>query len=748
MRDRYRLVELLVQGANGLTFLAHHEFLNHPCVVKLLPCRIEHASDGAARRLRSEASAGFRVNHPNVVRVLDGDTIDGVWYFVMEYVDGVDLGTVAEAGIRVEWRQTLRFAIEAARGLDAIHRAGLIHRDIKPSNLMLDTEGRLRVADLGVAQLVQDRGATAGSTDAGTVGTLPYAAPELFATSARVTAAADLYSLGASLLELVAGAVPRGGSVYRTILGDDQHPVVWPSESAEEVPQWLREVILRLVEAAPDKRFPSSAALLERLEHADERPAAVTVTASLDRSDPLGLVVLPFENASRAEADDWLGHALADHLSRALVRRHGVYVANLDQYLQTLARVKERRARPRAEQWLEAGRLIGAARVIEGSFRRDGETIELTARTYRSGSSQVENIGPVSGALAALPELETELHQSLARQLDLRDLEATTGSKPVLRVSHAAEERFFSAKRAFFHGDYETAIGLGKEAIALDANFGEAVGFVGVCHARLGRYDEAVEYNRRQQMLAAELGDERLKVEAQANLGSMHYFRGEYEAANECLTRAARVAETLGLTTELASIRNNLGFVLLQLGRQAEAAETYLQAVETLRKYGALVPLIGPYNGMGHVLCEQKRYDDACSYFRRALALAQESDDYVNMGVAYMNLGHSALLQGRLDDAKHELATALNILEHTSFWNGLARVYEYMADLNLRLCNCAEAARCAEMRIELARRHSNVRMEAAARQQLEQARTLGGAAVGSGRPVVPFMNDAASSVGG
>jgi tetratricopeptide (TPR) repeat protein len=136
------------------------------------------------------------------------------------------------------------------------------------------------------------------------------------------------------------------------------------------------------------------------------------------------------------------------------------------------------------------------------------------------------------------------------------------------------------------------------------------------------------------------------------------------------------------------------------------------------------VALIGPYNGMGHVLREQKRFEEARGYFRRALALAQESDDDVNMGVAYMNLGHCALLQGRLADAKHELVAALNILEQTSFWNGLARVYEYMADLNLRLSNWKQAIRCADKRIELARRHANLQMESSARKQKAEALKL------------------------
>ena len=96
------------------------------------------------------------------------------------------------------------------------------------------------------------------------------------------------------------------------------------------------------------------------------------------------------------------------------------------------------------------------------------------------------------------------------------------------------------------------------------------------------------------------------------------------------------------------------------------------------------------------------------------------------MGVAQMNLGHCALLQGRLADAKHELLIALNVLEKTSFWNGLARVYEHMTELNLRLSNYMEALRCADSRLALARRHANRHMEAAAWKQKAAALRLAG----------------------
>jgi tetratricopeptide (TPR) repeat protein len=157
-----------------------------------------------------------------------------------------------------------------------------------------------------------------------------------------------------------------------------------------------------------------------------------------------------------------------------------------------------------------------------------------------------------------------------------------------------------------------------------------------------------------------------------------------------------------------------LGFVLFRLGRLAEAERVFLRAIETHRTYGGLALLVGPYNGMGNVLAEQGRYEEALRYYRRALALANEIGDRTSVGTTHMHLGRCAALESRFADAKHEFTMALNALEETRFWNGLARAYEYVAEMHLQLGNVDEAIRCADKRIELARQHQNVRMEAAA----------------------------------
>jgi tetratricopeptide (TPR) repeat protein len=318
-------------------------------------------------------------------------------------------------------------------------------------------------------------------------------------------------------------------------------------------------------------------------------------------------------------------------------------------------------------------------------------------------------------------DLQADVLDGVLRTLEITPPEEATAAEASRAVALDVQKKLSLGKQAFLKGDYQAAIDLAEQALRLDAAFAEAVGFVGVCHARLGRYDEAAERHRQLKALAVERGDRCLLVEAEANLGAMNYFRGEYDTAYEFYQEAARVAEQLRMTSALGQIYNNLGFVLFRLERQSEAEQAFARAIEIHREFGALVSLVAPYNGMGNVLLGQGRYTEARSFYRRALLLAQEIDDRTKVGLSHMHLGRCASLAGDYAEAKNEFALALNALEETSFWNGLARAYEYVAEMHLRLDHYDEAIRCAEQRIELARRHANRRMESSAWQQKAEA---------------------------
>jgi len=720
IRERYRLQRRIGRGAHGVTFLAEHLLLGHPCVIKFVPLPAGADTEQSVVRLRAEARAGFRVQSPHVVRVLDCDVSEGYWFFVMEFIDCVDLGVAVAARATLDWRQAVRLGAAAARGLAAIHDAGMVHRDIKPDNLLLGADGRLRIADLGIAGVARDPADPHSRLAAR--GAIAYASPECFDPELRPDARADLYSLGATLFHLVSGRLPRGSrSLLQTVIDSQVRAVEWPADAAEDAPPWFVGAVLRLLERRPEDRFASATALAEFLERPDGAPADAERT---ERLEPRGVVVLSFRNEAPGDENDWLSIALADHLSRSLGQVRGVYVADRDEFGRVRDRLRGDELENDRTRILAAGRLVGAAHVIEGCFRREREALDFSARVHSSGQGEPLALGAIRGPIAELPRLQQMLAERTIQALNF-DSDARDAT-PLQAVALEAQEKFFRAKQSFLRGDYSDALGLGLAAIRQDAGLGEAVGFVGTCYARLGQYDSATEYHQRQEDVGLRQRDAKLLVEARANIGAMYYFRGDYARADDYLRRAAQTAETFGLTLESSQIANNLGFVLLRLGKADDAGEAFGRAIETLRRYGALVSLIGPYNGMGNVLREQARYDDARASYARALSLAQESGDTVNVGISYMHLGQTAMLQGRLADAKVELALALTHLEETHFWNGQARVYEVMTDLNVRIGNSVEAGRCADRRIELARRHANRPMEAAAWRQKARILTLAG----------------------
>ncbi len=717
LRGKYRLIERLGEGAHGVSYLAEHVYLSHPCVVKILPQRIGDTADTAVQRLRNEARAGFRVHDPNVVRVLDCDVVSGLWYFIMEYVDGVNLGEVVTAGQRLTWQQAVLVAKDAARGLAAIQHAGLLHRDIKPGNLLLGRDGRARVADLGVATLAHER-AERGGNSAGVVGTLAYAAPETFRPDAIVGPQADLYSLGVTLYHLMTGRLPHAASqVFQRLIDLQCRPAAWPRDVDTATPEWLAQVILRLLAIEPHERFDSPLSLLAHLESSVELQVPTPTATRADEMQPRGIGVLPLRNEGGIPDDDWLGYAVANYLSRALSETPGVYVADQDGLAAMVGRSDPTGEVSQRDQLLEAARMLGAGTIILGRFNRSGGNVQIGVDALRIGMRYAEPVAHVDGALTDLPSLERTLFDGISLKLSLG---AKSARRPVA-VPLSARENFVLARQAYLRGEYEHAISLGEEAIAQAPDFAEAIGFVGVCLARLGRYEEAESHHRRQQALADEWGDQRHHVESRANLGAMNYFRGQYDAAEAHYRDAGRVADELGLAAESAQICNNLGFVLYRLGRLGEAEQSFLRAIETHRTYGGLALLVGPYNGMGNVLAEQRRYEEARTYYRRALALATEIGDRTSVGTTHMHLGRCAALEGCFADAKHEFTMALNALEETRFWNGLARAYEYVAEMHLQLGNVDEAIRCADKRIELARQHQNVRMEAAAWLQKAEA---------------------------
>ncbi|MDP8992861.1 MAG: PASTA domain-containing protein, partial [Actinomycetota bacterium] len=202
--DRYHLVAAIGRGGSGNVFLAEDVTLRRRVAVKLLHPGLAQ-DEVFLRRFRAEAQQAAALNHPNIMRVYDwGESEDGP-YLVLEHLGGGSLRDLLDRGHRLSPSQALVVGLEAARGLDYAHRRGLVHRDIKPANLLFDDEGRLTIADFGIARALAE---AAWTEPAGAMlGTARYASPEQ-AQGASLDGKADVYALALVLVEAVTGRVP------------------------------------------------------------------------------------------------------------------------------------------------------------------------------------------------------------------------------------------------------------------------------------------------------------------------------------------------------------------------------------------------------------------------------------------------------------------------------------------------------------------------------------------------------------
>jgi serine/threonine-protein kinase len=259
---RYRLDRTLGSGGMAIVYLAHDRELGRAVAVKLLADNLAHDPTFRDRFLR-EAQLAAPLSHPNVVRVYDsGQDDDCRPYIVMEYVEG---GSLADALARygaLSLARVLEVARDTCSGLAYAHAAGLVHRDLKPQNLLLDSDGRVKIADFGIARLLDGTSLTLTGSVLGTAG---YLAPEQ-AGGAQVSAAADIYGLGVTLHQLATGTMPA-------------------PDAPQALPEPLRGVIACCLDPDPGRR-PSAAALAAMLDEPvtlvappADRPTAATLVA-------------------------------------------------------------------------------------------------------------------------------------------------------------------------------------------------------------------------------------------------------------------------------------------------------------------------------------------------------------------------------------------------------------------------------------------------------------------------------------
>ncbi|HKH43709.1 MAG TPA: serine/threonine-protein kinase [Thermoanaerobaculia bacterium] len=253
---RYRIVDFLGAGAMGEVYLAEDPQIERRLAIKTvrLVGRPQELDDRKKRLLR-EARAAGRLLHPNVVTLFDAGEDQGLLFLAFEFVEGHDLAARLEKGPALSLREVLRIVRQTAEALDYAHRLGIVHRDIKPSNVLLDTIGRVKVADFGIAKVA---GQSTELTMAGSVmGSPQYLSPEQI-RGEDLDGRSDVFSLGVLLYELLSRKRPFEGETITTLVYQILHKEPPPVSELRQIPERLEKLLRRMLAKDRDERFATA----------------------------------------------------------------------------------------------------------------------------------------------------------------------------------------------------------------------------------------------------------------------------------------------------------------------------------------------------------------------------------------------------------------------------------------------------------------------------------------------------------
>jgi TolB-like protein len=547
------VLELLGEGGMGIVYKARDTRLGRPVALKVM--RPEWADDADwNRRLVREAQAASALNHPNILTIYEIGTEGAITYIAMEFIAGGTLaGLLASGPVPVE--RALRLTAQVADALAGAHAAGIVHRDLKPSNIMLAAEDRVKVVDFGIAKLVgtaASRGevATALTASGFIVGSAPYMSPEQ-AAGRPVDERSDIFSLGAVLYEMLAGHRPfrgaEGADTLAAILRDAPPPL-------EGVAPEVARLVGRCLAKDPGERFQSASEL---------RTAIEACLSALARSEGASVAVLPFTNMSGAKEDDYLCEGLAEEIINALTRIPG---------LRVIARTSSFVVGRLALDVRETGTRLGVESILEGSVRRAGARVRVTAQlvSTRDGSHLWSE--RYDREMTDLLELEDDVAGAIAERLR-GGLVREPGERKRREVDREAYVAFLEGRHHFARGTPDAlmrAMACYQRAIERDPDFALAYDSLAELHWFLGFFGnvpprDAFSASTWHALRALELDD--TLAEAHALLGML---RKELDYNWAEVDRELRRALELNPESPLVLLRHAISG-LMPRGHVAEA---------------------------------------------------------------------------------------------------------------------------------------------------------------------------------
>lgn len=303
--SRYEIVGRIGSGGMADVYKAKDGKLNRYVAVKVMKAEFKNDNNFVAKFTR-EAQAAAGLANPNIVNVFDVGDDNGVYYIVMELVEGITLKEYINKKVKLTVREATSIAIQVCMGLSAAHAHGIIHRDVKPQNIIISTDGKVKVTDFGIARAV-----SSNTISANAMGSVHYSSPEQV-RGGFADAKSDIYSLGITMYEMVTGRVPFDGDSTVAIaikhLQDEMEP---PSKYAEGLPYSLEQIIYKCTQKSAERRYNSVDEVIEDLKHSLIDPnghfvqlTPLTTHAQTIMMSPAEMAAIKAGTAAKADSDD------------------------------------------------------------------------------------------------------------------------------------------------------------------------------------------------------------------------------------------------------------------------------------------------------------------------------------------------------------------------------------------------------------------------------------------------------------
>ncbi len=287
IQNRYEIISKIGSGGMADVYKAKDHKLNRYVAIKVL--KNEFRDDKVfVSKFQSEAQSAAGLAHGNIVNIYDVGEESGINYIVMEYVEGITLKEYIKDQGRLSVKEATSIALQISAGLEAAHNNGVIHRDVKPQNIMISTDGKVKVADFGIA-----RAATVNTVTSNVMGSVHYSSPEQ-ARGGYSDEKSDIYSLGITMYEMLTGHVPfNGDTAVAVALQHLQDELHGPKEEVPEIPYSTNQIVLKCTQKSPDRRYPNMTELIRDLRESLVNPDGDFVSIEMDPSSPT--IVMPKE---------------------------------------------------------------------------------------------------------------------------------------------------------------------------------------------------------------------------------------------------------------------------------------------------------------------------------------------------------------------------------------------------------------------------------------------------------------------